>query len=141
MTPDAAAKRYLEFCEKMTPADLTRLADYCAPEIRFRDPFNEVTGLDNYRRVLSKMFEDIGQPDFTVDGHALDGDLCYLRWRLAFLRSKGQRVTIPGMSEILFGPDGRALRHFDYWDAGRVYEMVPLLRGLIHLVRRRLSID
>jgi hypothetical protein len=50
-------------------------------------------------------------------------------------------VTIPGMSEILFGPDGRALRHFDYWDAGRVYEMVPLLRGLIHLVRRRLSID
>lgn len=141
MTPEAAAKRYIEFCENMTPNDLGRLGDFCAPEIRFRDPFNEVAGLDNYRRVLAKMFDDIGQPDFTVDGCALEDNICYLRWRLSFQRKGGQRVTIPGMSEVLFGPDGRAQRHFDYWDAGRVYELVPLLRSLIRLVKRRLSID
>jgi hypothetical protein len=140
MTPEAAAARYVDFCEKMTPADLSRLGDYCAPEVRFRDPFNEVTGVDSYRRVLAKMFDDIGQPDFTVDGQALDGDICYLRWRLAFRRKNGRQAVIPGMSELAFGPDGRALRHFDYWDAGQVYEMVPLLSGLIRLVKRRLSI-
>lgn len=140
MTPQAAAERYIAFCEKMTPADLERLGDFCAPDIRFRDPFNEVTGLENYRRVLAKMFDDVGQPGFAVDGHALEGDICYLRWRFSFSRSAGRKVVIPGMSEIRFGPDGRATRHFDYWDAGRVYELVPLLRGFIRLVKRRLSI-
>ena len=141
MKPEAAARRYIEFCEKMTPADLARLGDFCAPEIRFRDPFNEVTGLDNYRRVLAKMFDDVGQPEFAVDGSALEGDVCYLRWRFTFSRSGGRKVIIPGMSEIHFGPDGRATRHFDYWDGGRVYELVPLLRGLIRLVKRHLSIN
>jgi steroid Delta-isomerase len=141
MTPEAAAKRYVAFCEEMTPADLVRLGDFCAPEIRFRDPFNEVAGLEAYRRVLAKMFEDVGQPEFKVDGCALEDNICYLRWRFSFRRRGGERVTIPGMSEVLFGPDGRALRHFDYWDGGRVYELVPLLRSFIRLVKRRLSID
>lgn len=141
MTPEAAAERYIAFCEKLTPSDLERLGDYCAPDIRFRDPFNEVTGLEAYRRVLAKMFEGVGQPDFTVDGCALEDSICYLRWRFSFRRRSGQRVTIPGMSEILFGPDGRAQRHFDYWDGGKVYELVPLLRSFIRLVKRRLSVS
>lgn len=140
MTPEAAAQRYIAFCEKMTPGDLGRLDEVCAPDIRFRDPFNQVAGVEDYRRVLAKMFEDIGQPDFTVDGHALEGDICHLRWRLRFQRKSGREVVIPGMSEVAFGPDGRATRHFDYWDAGQVYEMVPLLRGLIRMVKRRLSV-
>ena len=140
MTPKAAAERYIAFCEKMTPADLDRLGDFCAPAIRFRDPFNEVIGLESYRRVLAKMFEDIGQPDFKVDGHALEGDICYLRWRLSFRRKNGCREVIPGMSEVAFGPDGRATRHFDYWDAGQVYKLVPLLDSFIRMVRRRLSV-
>jgi len=140
MTPEAAAERDISFCEKMTPADLERLADFCAHDIRFRDPFNEVTGLESYRRVLAKMFDDIGQPEFAVGGHALEGDICYLRWRLSFRRKNGRVVVIPGMSEVAFGADGRATRHFDYWDAGRVYEMVPLLRAFRRFVKGRLSI-
>ncbi|WP_227010433.1 nuclear transport factor 2 family protein [Pelagibius marinus] len=140
MTPAAAAERYIAFCEGMTPVDLDRLADFCAPEVHFRDPFNEVSGLAAYRRVLEKMFRDIGQPAFQVTGHALAGEVCYLRWRFAFRRAKGETMRILGMSEVHFDAEGRVTAQIDYWDAGQVYETVPLLRGLARLVKRRLSV-
>jgi steroid delta-isomerase len=141
MNPAAAAERYIAFCEGMTPAELDRLRDFCAADIHFRDPFNEVTGLAAYRRVLEKMFQDVGQPSFQVTGHALAGEVCYLRWRFAFRRTNGQTLRIPGMSEVHFNAEGRVTAHLDYWDAGQVYETVPLLRSLVRLVKRRLSID
>ncbi len=140
MSVAAAAERYIAFCEGMTPGDLDRLEVFCAPDIHFRDPFNEVTGVDAYRRVLAKMFEDAGQPDFAVTGHAIAGEICYLRWHFAFRRSNGEVLRIPGMSEIHFDSAGRVAVHFDYWDAGQIYETVPLLRNLVRLVKRRLSI-
>jgi steroid delta-isomerase len=140
MNVEAAAARYIAFCEGMTPASLDQLGDYCAPSIHFRDPFNEATDIDGYRRVLAKMFEDTGQPDFTVSASALHGNSCYLRWRFSFQRAGG-RMSIEGMSEIRFNADGLVDRHFDFWDAGQVYETVPLLRSLVHLVKRRLRAD
>ncbi len=140
MTPAAAAERYIAFCEGMTPESLDRLEDFCARDVHFRDPFNEVAGVDGYRRVLAKMFQDVGQPAFQVTGHALEGEVCYLRWRFAFRRAGGETMRILGMSEVHFDGEGRVTAHFDYWDAGQVYETVPLLRGLVRLVKRRLSI-
>ena len=141
MKLEAAAARYIAFCEAMTPADLARLGEFCAPDIRFRDPFNAVTGVEAYRRVLAKMFEDVGQPDFAVTGRALAGDQCYLRWRFGFRRAGGEELRIEGMSEIHFDPDGRVTQHVDFWAAGQVYELVPVLGGLLRLVKRRLSVD
>ncbi|MGF1591630.1 MAG: nuclear transport factor 2 family protein [Kiloniellaceae bacterium] len=140
MTPEAAAERYIAFCESMTPDDLARLEEVCAPGIRFRDPFNEVTGVDAYRRVLARMFADVGQPEFRVSARALAGSTCFLRWSFTFRSAKGGKVTIEGVSEVAFGPDGRVTRHADFWDAGRIYERIPLLGGLVRLIRRRLSI-
>ena len=141
MSVAAAAERYIAFCEGMTPADLSRLEAFCAPDIHFRDPFNEVTGVDAYRRVLAKMFEDVGQPSFQVTGYAVTGQVCYLRWHFTFKRSGGDTLRILGMSEVHFDDGDRVAAHLDYWDAGRVYETVPLLRSLVRLVKRRLSID
>lgn len=140
MTPAAAAERYIAFCEGMTPAALDSLDDFCAADIHFRDPFNEVTGVDAYREVLAKMFRDVGQPAFQVTGHALAGEVCYLRWRFAFRRANGETMRIRGMSEVHFNAEGCVTSHFDYWDAGQVYETVPLVGSLVRLVRRRLSI-
>jgi steroid Delta-isomerase len=140
VTPEAAAERYIAFCESLTPGDLERLEEVCAPGIRFSDPFNDVTGVDAYRRVLARMFADVGRPEFRVAAHALSGSTCFLRWTFSFRAAKGGTVTIEGVSEVAFGPDGRVTRHVDFWDAGRIYERIPLLGGLVRLVRRHLSI-
>jgi len=133
-----AADRYVAFLESMTPADLDRLGAFCAPEVRFRDPFNVAVGVAAYRRVLEKMFADVGRPDFVVTDRAQAGDMLCLRWRFAARGPGGSELRFEGMSDIRFDDAGRVLSHTDFWDAGVVYEKVPLLGGLIRLVRRRL---
>lgn len=144
MTGSEAAERYIAFLEAMTPADLDRLSEFCVPDVRFRDPFNDVTGVEAYRAVLAKMFEDTGQPDFVVTGRAVTGEWLYLRWRFVASGPGGKRLWIEGMSEIRFDAPGDArgkvISHFDFWDAGQVYERIPVLRSLVGLVKRRLSI-
>jgi len=136
----AAAQRYIAFLEAMTTADLDRLAEFCDPDVRFRDPFNDVTGVAAYRQVLAKMFADVGQPDFVVTGWAVSGDRLYLCWRFTARGPGAAVLRFGGMSEIRFGAAGRVIAHCDFWDAGQVYEKIPLLRSLIRLVKRRLSI-
>jgi steroid Delta-isomerase len=141
MTPEAAAERYVDFLEAMTPADLDRLDEICAAGVKFRDPFNDVTGVAAYRRVLSKMFADVGQPGFVVSGQALAGDRLLLRWHFAARGPGGRPLEFEGMSDICFDAAGRVVSHSDFWDAGQVYDKVPLLGSLVRLVRRRLKAD
>lgn len=141
MTPvAAAAERYIAFLEAMIPAELERLEEFCAPEVRFRDPFNDVTGVAAYRRVLEKMFADVGQPDFVITGRALAGERLLLRWRFSAVGPGGASLAFDGMSDIRFDAAGRVVAHSDFWDAGSVYEKIPVLRSLIRLVKRRLAI-
>ena len=136
----AAAERYAAFLEAVTPTGLERLEELCAPEVRFRDPFNDVTGVAAFRRVLEKMFADVGQPDFVITGRALDGERLLLRWRFSAAGPGGAPLAFDGMSDIRFDAAGRVVAHSDFWDAGLVYEKIPVLRSLVRLVKRRLAI-
>lgn len=135
------ARAYIRFYESMTPESLDRLPEVVAPDIRFVDPFNDVTGIAAMRRILEKMFADLGNPRFVVTHCAWAGQTCLLRWRFSALgRSDATEWLIVGMSELEFAPDGRVRSHIDHWDAGRqVYEKVPVLGALIRFIRRRLA--
>ncbi|WP_340119520.1 nuclear transport factor 2 family protein [Pelagibius sp. 7325] len=137
----AAAERYIVFLETMTPATLERLEELCAPEVHFCDPFNDVTGVAGYRRVMAKMFDDVGQPEFVVTGKALAGECLYLRWSFSARGPGGRPLRFEGMSAVDFDAAGRVIAHRDFWDAGKVYEKIPVLRSLIGFVKRRLSVD
>jgi hypothetical protein len=44
------------------------------------------------------------------------------------------------MSELRFAADGRVREHIDHWDAAaQVYERLPLIGGLMRLIRRRFA--
>lgn len=136
------ARAYIRFYETMTPESLAHLADVVSPDIHFVDPFNDVVGVDDMRRILQKMFADLAEPRFAVTHCAWDGALCFLRWRFTALsKDKGESWTIDGMSELRFAPDGRVASHIDHWDAGRqFYERLPLLGGILRFIRRRLAV-
>lgn len=135
------ARAYVRFYETMTAESLDRLPEVAAPDIRFLDPFNDVTGLAAMRRILEKMFAELGNPRFVVTHCAWAGPTCLLRWRFtAMSRNDGAEWVIVGMSELEFAPDGRVRSHIDHWDAARqVYEKVPVLGALIRFIRRRLA--
>lgn len=142
MTPQQAAAAYIAFYETLTPRSLDRLTQLCTAEVRFRDPFNEVTGVAAYRAVLEKMFEDLVEPRFIVQDQACSGQVCYLRWTFTFRMSpKGAPWVIEGMSEVHFDAEGRVTDHLDHWDSGaQFYARLPVVGWLIRWVRRRIAL-
>ena len=111
--------------------------------MRFRDPFNETTGVSAFRRVLEKMYEDVREPQFTISDRALSGNVCYMRWRFDYRFKDGSPApAIDGVSEVHFDPQGRVTVHLDHWDAaGQLYEHLPFIGTLMRWLRRRLAAD
>jgi hypothetical protein len=139
---ETAVAAYVDFYESLTPESLGRLDALCAPEVRFQDPFNDVTGIAAYRAVLAGMFEHLSAPRFEVDDWALSGRVAYLRWSFTFTPKTGRGPwRIEGMSEVQFDQQGRVALHLDHWDSGsQFYGRLPLLRSLIGYLRKRLAV-
>ena len=137
----AAAARLVEFFETLTPASLERLDDFYSPRAYFKDPFNEVRGLVELRRVFDHMYQTLVQPRFVVTERIVDGAQCFLTWDFEFRFKNFDRArlqTVRGASHLKFGADGRVYFHRDYWDAAEeLYEKLPLVRGLMRWLKKR----
>lgn len=144
MTLDTAIDAYAVFFEGLSPETIGQLDALCAPDVRFRDPFNEVTGVERFRAVLDRMFEDTVAPRFRIVDRAVSGNVCYLRWDFTFTSPgrRGQDWFIVGMSEVHFGDNGKVTAHLDHWDSGaQLYEKLPGVGLLVRAVRRKLAAD
>lgn len=135
----AHVDRYVAFFEDLTPAALESLDEVFSDTARFVDPFNDVRGRAAIRRVFEHMYATCDAPRFAVSERVCDGATCYLHWTFRF-GMRGRDQQIDGVSRVLFGADGRADEHFDYWDPARqVYEQIPGLGYVLKTLRRRLS--
>jgi predicted ester cyclase len=136
----ASLDAYVRFYETLTPETTGALSSLVTPDVLFRDPFNDVQGVEAYERVLTKMFQDLDAPKFEVRHAVLDGEVGFLKWQLVYRGKRSRERRIVGMSELRFNEDGRVARHVDYWDAAsQLYESVPLLGFILRLIRRRLA--
>jgi hypothetical protein len=101
-----------------------------------------VRGQDQIVRIFSKMFEEVAEPTFEVVDNALSGSNSYLRWVFRFKSKKnGKSFSIEGMTEVHFDQSGKVAAHLDHWDAAsQLYEHLPLLGGVLRVIRRRLAL-
>ena len=131
------------FYERLTPADLASLREVYADDAAFRDPFNDVRGVDAIARIFTKMFAELDDVRFSTretvvgeEGAMLVWDMTYRvrRWR------PRQAQSIHGATHLRFAPDGRIAWHRDYWDAaGELYAKLPLIGPLMRYLERRLA--
>ena len=136
---DPRTARVVEFFETLQPASLSVLATVYAEQARFKDPFNDVTGLDGIHRVFAHMFETVTNPRFVVHHHMSQGDFAWLAWDFLIDRPDGT-LTVRGATQLTFAPDGRVSLHRDYWDtAEELYAKLPLIGALVRWLTRRLS--
>ena len=134
-------RTYIEFFEQLTPKDLQRLETIFSADVHFKDPFNDVLGLDALRQIFSHMFEQCLDPRFEVMDACRNGDVAYLRWDFhCTLEGRGEVFQLQGLSLVRFDAQGRVFEHIDYWDpAEQVYSRLPVLGWLLGLVRKKLS--
>ncbi len=143
VTSTGAIDAYVRFFETLTPETLDGLHGHVTPDVHFKDPFNDVTGIDAMKAIFEHMFKKVEEPVFRVTHQAQsaeDDTVWFLQWRLTgrLPTLLGGDWDVVGMSEIQLAPDGRVAAHIDYWDAGRhFYELLPVIGPIIRLLRRR----
>ena len=141
LTAPAHVARVVVFFETLTPQTLAGLADIYAADARFKDPFNDVQGLDAIRGVFAHMFVALRQPRFVITRQVTQGNDCFITWDFYFYLGNYRRDVeqkIAGATHLVFDSEGRVQVHRDYWDAAEeLYEKLPLVGSLMRWLKRR----
>ena len=140
---DDIIERYVTAFATLTPETMDDLLATVSPQVRFTDPFNDVTGHEAFRAIFTHMFETCDAPRFHVldVAHSTQADShrAYLRWRMSGrLRSwPHTSLDLEGMSEVHVGDDGLIAAHIDHWDsAGQLLARLPVIGTMLRPVLR-----
>lgn len=134
--------RLVDFYHGLTPETVARFSEFYSADAYFKDPFNEVYGVQAIARIFMHMFRQVESPRFIVKERIADAGGAMLVWEFRFrVRRWGRDETqvMRGVSHLRFDADGRVNYHRDYWDAAEeLYMKLPvigsLMRGLRHLL-------
>ena len=142
MIHEESVQRYCAFFESLSLLSLDDLGEYFEASARFKDPFNDVIGVANIRRVFEHMYTQVHEPAFEILDSMSDANIAFIRWRFRFSLSKqGKALHADGVSRVTFAPDGKAIEHIDYWDPVEgVYRHLPFLGPAFRCLTRRLAV-
>jgi steroid delta-isomerase len=133
--------RVVRFYEALEPATLqTGLRTIYAPRATFKDPFNEVRGVDAIEQIFTHMYQQVIQPRFVITTRAINGRDAFLTWDFIFRmrRFTDAPQCIRGATHLRFNAEGQVEMHRDYWDAAEeLYEKLPLLGALMRWLKRK----
>ncbi len=116
------------------------LADqFYAQDIVFEDPIVQIKGLKDLKEYYAGMYQNVISIRFEFHDVITEGDRQVGIWTM-HLRAKnlngGEEVSVKGSSHVLY-KDGKAVYHRDYFDMGAfIYEQLPLLKSVIHQVKK-----
>ena len=138
-----AVEKIVVFFETLTPQSVGRFGEFYTEDAYFKDPFNEVRGLQEVQRIFGHMYVALDEPRFVITERVVDGEQCFLSWDFHF-RFKSFKPdvnqTIRGATHLKLAPDGRIRFHRDYWDAAEeLYEKLPVIGVLMRWLKKRAS--
>ncbi|QYF94391.1 nuclear transport factor 2 family protein [Massilia sp. PAMC28688] len=140
MNHQPALLRLVAFYETIGRDQLrAAIARVYAADAAFKDPFNEVRGIDAIATIFDHMFEQVDQPHFVVTTSVLQGAQAFLCWEFRFVMKRYSREPqcIRGATHIVFDGHGMVTQHRDYWDAAEeLYEKLPVLGALMRWLKR-----
>ena len=129
------------YFETLTPARVADLGQFYAPQARFKDPFNEVQGVHEVKRIFEHMYVALEAPHFVITGSMVDGAQAFLTWdfKFTFRRFDTKNLqTIRGGTHLQYDLNGLITVHRDYWDAAEeLYEKLPVLGGVMRWLKAR----
>jgi steroid Delta-isomerase len=131
--------KLIHFFESISQENTVDLKQIYTEDVFFKDPFNEVNGIQHVITIFDHMFHQLDQPRFVVTTHVSQGDQAFLTWDFLFKMKRFNRneQCIRGASHIRFAADGRVCYHRDYWDvAEELYEKLPLIGSVMRGLKK-----
>ncbi len=139
MSIDPRLEPLIRFFEQIDPSNVCQLSQVYTPDAFFKDPFNEVRGIDAITHIFRHMFDQVDSPRFIITNSVIQGEQAFLTWDFLFRmkRFSAEEHCIRGATHVRFAADGRVNFHRDYWDAAEeLYEKLPLLGSLMRALKR-----
>ena len=139
MSIDPRLEQLIRFFEQIDPSNVSQLSRVYTPDAFFKDPFNEVSGIDAITHIFRHMFDQVDSPRFIITNSVIQGEQAFLTWDFLFRmkRFSAEEHCIRGATHVRFAADGRVNFHRDYWDAAEeLYEKLPLLGSLMRALKR-----
>lgn len=131
----------IDYFESLTPDSVERMAAHYSQRAWFKDPFNEVEGLEHIKPIFKEMFEQVLNPRFVVHSAIEQGQQAFIAWDFLFEMKRfkqGEVQTCRGSSHLKFDDEGKVNFHRDYWDTSEeLYEKIPVLGGLMRWLKKQ----
>ena len=133
---------YIQLFEELSLEKIEDIERFVSVDIKFKDPFNDLSGLDHFRRLLVKVLNDVKDLRFDVTHRAWTKDVLFLRWTFQGKVRGLNYWKVQGMSEINFNKQGLVCQHVDHWDAAeQFYEKLPIIGATIRIIKRHLRVS
>jgi ketosteroid isomerase-like protein len=140
MKHQADLYRVIDFFQSISADSARTVSLIYTDDVWFKDPFNEVQGLEQVSHIFTHMFEQVDAPRFVVTHSVLQDDQAFLTWDFLFRmrRFSDDEQCIRGATHVRFASDGRVAYHRDYWDAAEeLYEKLPVVGSLMRWLKTR----
>jgi len=132
-------EKYIHYFSHLNMDQLNHIADYFSQDAHFKDPFNDVIGIDAIKQVFLHMYQTTDKPVFIVNHHAINENILMLQWTFNFNKNNVP-WSIEGSSMVTFNQDDLVEEHIDYWDpAEQIYSKIGLLKPVMGFLRSRLT--
>jgi len=127
---------YMELLEALKPEQVDGLIALCSDDVRFKDPFHNVTGKAAYAHVLQDMCRKLEWFRFDVSHQARDGNTWLFAWVFSAKAKVVGDFSFEGMSLIQLNDVGHVELHVDYWDGAEgLLQRLPVLGSGIKALR------
>jgi len=137
----AAIERFVALYSTYTEDNIrSNLRDLYAPNAYYRDSFIELQGIEDIESYLIEGTHMMHDLTFDLQDVAVHDGNYYLRWitRFSQKRKKDEVIHVRGMSHVRFNQEGRIVFHQDFWDAGIIYERLPVIGLFIRWLKKRM---
>ena len=72
---------YLKLFANLNKDNINNFDDLVLEDVVFKDPFNNVKGLKNFKKIFYHMFENVNEPKFTILDRAENKSHVFLKWK------------------------------------------------------------
>ena len=132
-------EKFIHFFRHLTAENLHQIKDVFTSDAHFKDPFNDVLGVDAITIVFTHMFATTEQPKFIVNHFASKQDKLFIQWQFTFIKNK-TNWSVDGSSMVTFDENDQVKQHIDYWDpAEQIYSKIGLLKPIMNYLKSRLT--
>lgn len=110
-------------------------------DVKFKDPFNEVQGIQKIYNIFEDMYLKLDNPKFKVKEIVEQKDIVYIRWDFIFSFKNNHRIeSFEGVSRVEFNKNNKVISHEDYWDSSsNLYEKIPFLSFFIKFIKSKIK--